>query len=415
MKTIYHNISRALMLLAASASLLGILSSCDKETEPYATAAETDSPKILNTNLLDPKDGQPYGLPTIHRDENFKFDVIVTPAQYTTVEWFVNGEKVFEGNSIDMALIAGDYDVKILATTTKGLTTWRECSLTVLPLDSDPTLVDNPKNRWFTIGDTKTVEFSNTPDIAKMFLGGAEINGFTFENGKLTFTVPQMDEGSYLLVIQTADGTKYGCGKVTVSQEKYVDPGVQETVLWEGATNINWGDSNVLIPAAALEPFIGKEISLHFEIFEEEYHAVRVTTTDWKYDLVGQIDGFESYSSPFTFNYTAEHHQAVVERGGMLVVGFGYRLTKVSVMENVGPKEATLWEGEIVTDWDNSKVLLEPSVVAPFAGKQLVVYFEIVDAEYHSFRVINDDWSCDIVPQIDGFESHSSPYVIDYT
>ena len=55
-----------------------------------------------------------------------------------------------------------------------------------------------------------------------------------------------MEEGEYPVSIEV-DGARYGCGMFTVSKDEYVDPGIKETVIWEGDVDINWGASNVLI------------------------------------------------------------------------------------------------------------------------------------------------------------------------
>lgn len=47
--------------------------------------------------------------------------MIVTPAHYTTVTWYIDDEQVAEGLKIDVPVLAGDHIVKVVATTTKGI------------------------------------------------------------------------------------------------------------------------------------------------------------------------------------------------------------------------------------------------------------------------------------------------------
>ena len=48
-------------------------------------------------------------------------------------------------------------------------------------------------------------------------------------------------------------------------------------------------------------------------------------------------------------------------------------------------------------------------------GATISLQYEIITAEYHALRITNQDWSSDIVPQIDGFENQPNPYEFTYT
>lgn len=122
-----------MMLLAVGFALAGTstLSSCSSDDEPYFTVSEDDNPRILNTDLADSK---------IHRKTNYKMEIKVTPAHYTTVTWLLDGTKIAEGNTIDQPLPLGDHELKIVATTTKNKTTSRTLKVTVTPAADDPAL-----------------------------------------------------------------------------------------------------------------------------------------------------------------------------------------------------------------------------------------------------------------------------------
>jgi hypothetical protein len=48
-------------------------------------------------------------------------------------------------------------------------------------------------------------------------------------------------------------------------------------------------------------------------------------------------------------------------------------------------------------------------------GSSIIVYFEVVDAEYHAMRITTPWWGDnDLVAQIDGMENVPSPYVFTY-
>ena len=222
-----------------------------------------------------------------------------------------------------------------VATTTKGKSTYRTINVTVLPAEGDPVLASDAKSRWLTIGTTKKISCENVTSVSKVIVGDKEATNVSFADNVITFDIPAMDEGEYLVFIEDAEGTRYSCGQFTVSNDAYVDPGIKETVLWEGGVDINWGDSNVLLtPEAMAAVPVGATIRMYYEIVEAEYHAMRITTTWWgdnaEDQVVAQFDLTDETPNPFEFTYTEANKAIVDERGGMLVVGFGYKLVKIT-------------------------------------------------------------------------------------
>ena len=331
------NIFKFLAACFVSCGIATAITSCSDD-DPYFAASENDAPRILNTDIPEGASGEPAVIKNIERTQNFEFEVIVTPVHDTNVAWFIDDEQVAEGLTINVPVLAGEHILKIVATTTKGLSTSRTCKLVVRPAEGDPALASDAKSRWLTIGSTKTIECTNVTNVAKVFIGKQEASNVSYANGLLTFDVPAMDEGEYQLTIEDANGARYGCGVFTVSNEAYADPGVKEMVLWEGDTDINWGDSNVNIsPETLAEVPVGATIYLYYEMVDmtDGYHAMRITTPKWgdnpEDQVVAQFDLTGDTPNPFEFTYTEANKALVDERGGMLVVGYGYRLTKITV------------------------------------------------------------------------------------
>ena len=401
---------------------------CTSDEDPFFTAGEDDYPRILNTDIPEGQAGEPGVIMTIERTQNFQFDVMVTPVKYTTVTWFIDDEQVAEGLSIDTPVLAGEHLVKIVATTTKGLETSRTCKLVVLPAEGDPTLASDGKSRWLTIGTTKTIDCANATNVTKVYVGKQECSNVSFANGKLTFTVPNMAEGEYTVVIE-ADGACYGCGMFTVSNSEYVDPGVKETVLWEGSTNIDWGNANVTVSADALADVpVGTTIRLVYEIVDmpDGYHAMRITTPWWgdnaEDQIVAQFDLTADTPNPFEFTYTAANKAIVDERVGMLIVGYGYKLTKVVAVENVAPAETTLWEGSCDVIWGDSNVNISANDMADVpVGATMHVYYQMVDMAdgYHAMRITTPWWGDNaedqVVAQFDLTADTPNPFDFTYT
>jgi len=407
----------------------GLLTSCTSDEDPFFTATEDDAPRFLNTDIPEGKGGEMPVLTTIPRTTNFVFKVIVTPVNHTTITWFIDDEQVAQGDTIDTPLLAGEHLLKIVATTTKGLSTSRTCKVNVLAVDGDPVLASDGKSRWLTIGTTKTIDCTNVNSVSKVFIGKKQATNVAFANGRLTFDVPTMEEGAYMVSIEDATGMRYGCGLFTVSNDEYVDPGVKETVLWEGSTDINWGVSNVLLsPEVMAAVAVGTTIRLYYEIVDmpDGYHAMRITTNYWgdnaEDQVVAQFDLTEETPNPFEFTYTAANKEIVDSREGMLIVGYGYRLTKVVAVENVAPAEKNLWEGSTDINWGASNVLLSPEVMAAVAvGTTIRLYYEIVDMPdgYHAMRITTNYWGDNaedqVVAQFDLTEETPNPFEFTYT
>ena len=406
------------MFLAMCLAVAGAtaLSACSSNDDPYFTVTENDDPRILNTDLSDK---------TLDRKTKLNIEIKVTPIQYTTVTWLLNDVLIAEGTVIDQTLPVGDHVLKIVATTTKGKTTSRTIHVKVTPAEGDPELASDPKSRWLTIGTTKTIDCINTTSVTRVIIGETEASNVSFANDKLTFTVPDMPEGEYMVTIVNANGESFGCGLFTVSNDTYPDPGVKETVLWEGGVDINWGDANVKItPEEMANVPVGATIRLEYEMIDAEYHAMRITTPWWgdtsADDLVNQFDITADTPNPFEFTYTEACKALVDERDGMLIVGFGYKVTKVVAVEGVAPAETSLWEGGVDINWGDANVKITPEEMANVpVGATVCLYFDIIDAEYHAMRITTPWWgdtpADDLVNQFDVTADTPNPFEFTYT
>lgn len=417
-------------LLLAFATAIMTFTSCSESNDAFFTATENDYPRILNTDIPEGAGGERSALPAISRG-NFTFTVIVTPADYTTVTWKIDGAEVSSeyvknnGKDIEYPIIAGKYDVDIIATTTKGLSTQRLCTLEVLPIDGDPVIVNDDENLWCQIGTKKVLNVSNFEAVASMTIGGQAIPDFKNNGATVEFTVPNLPEGEQNVIVTTADGTKYGCGNVNVRVDKYVANGVQEIVLWEGATDINWGDANISIKAEQLANVkVGDKIKLYYEVPEAEYHAMRITTGWWgdnvEDNLVPQFDITADTPNPYEFEYTEACKALVDERGDMLIVGFGYKVTKVTFETAGAPAEKTVWEGDCTINWGDSNISLKADQFADVkVGSQISIYYDVPEAEYHAMRITTGWWGDNaednLVPQFDITADTPNPFVFEYT
>ena len=173
--------SRYFILMALVATMMAF-TSCSSD-DPFTTASEDDIPRILNPYFPDWNNGVPGEFKNFTRDINLTEEVIVTPAEYTTVTWYIDGEEVATGNSIDMPLLAGTYVLKVVARTTKGLETSRTGMVIVRPCDGDPVPGDLLFDRLVVPGTEATLHGTNMSKVTKVIINGVTVPLLPTEDG----------------------------------------------------------------------------------------------------------------------------------------------------------------------------------------------------------------------------------------
>lgn len=119
-------------------------------------------------------------------------------------------------------------------------------------------------------------------------------------------------------------------------QKVAYDKMVGATVLWEGdPVTIDWNADLCKLTAEEMADVpVGATISIYYDTPEAEYHAMRITTPWWgdnpEDNLVAQFDLTEETPNPFEFTYDQHCKALVDERGAMSLVGFGYRVSKIT-------------------------------------------------------------------------------------
>lgn len=317
-----------MMLLAVGFALAGTstLSSCSSDDEPYFTVSEDDNPRILNTDLADSK---------IDRKTNYKMEIKVTPAHYTTVTWLLDGTKIAEGNTIDQALPVGIHELKIVATTTKNKTTSRTLKVTVTPAADDPALGTNASELWVAPGETTTIRnCKNLVDhVQKVLIAGKEAAFEVLDEGKaLKVTAPSdLANGDYDITLVDGSGVQFPCGKIKVTTEPRPS---METTLWEGEFSVTWGT-----PFDALrETFLSKvKAGTILRVYVDGNGQGTAATKWWNNILTGKGgdkdrgDFMVTGPATWKFELTDLSIQLLTEQEGLLLVGDGYTVKKVTI------------------------------------------------------------------------------------
>ena len=406
----------------------GLLTSCSNQ-DPFITAGPDDTPRFLAPSSIE---GNVQTSVSQTREEVFNMEVVVTPVKYTTIEWIADGYVPETGASFNRYFEAGNYDLIIKATTQAGKEAYRIVKLSVSALADDPSFNNKEKNRWLNPGQPLTIAGKNLADVRSLIFTPVveeenlltdeplEVSCVGSEDGNsVAVTLPEdMTEGSYRVSAVDGEEERYGLGLVTVSNEKYVDPDVEQKFLWEGSQVINWGDSNVRLTADQLADVpVGTTLYINYTVPEAEYHAMRITTDWWDYEIVPQFDITGETPNPYAFEYTAEVQQKVQEEGAMLIVGFGYEIQGVYYEVASPNAETVLWEGDpIVINWGDSNIHLTADQLAAVPSDATIrIYYEMVDADYHAMRITSNWWEYDFVPQFDITDDTPNPFEFTFT
>ena len=320
-----------MMLLAMSFALVGTstLSSCSSDDDPFFTVSEDDNPRILNTNLADL---------TLDRKTKLNLEIKVTPVHYTTVTWLLDGTQIYEGTTIDQTLPLGNHELKIVATTTKGKSTSRTLKVTVTPAADDPALGTNAVELWVAPGAETTIhKCKNLGTVTKVMVGGKEVAFEVLEEGTaLKLTAPTgLENGDYDITLVDGEGNQFPCGTIKVTTEpRPSEPRPSmETTLWEGEFAVTWGT-----PFEALkETFLSKvKVGTILRVYVDGNGQGTATTASWNNILTGKGDperGDIMVTGPATweFKLTDLSIQLLKEQWGLLLVGDGYTVKKVTI------------------------------------------------------------------------------------
>lgn len=369
MKKIYHIL---LIMLAMSFGLIA----CTEET-PFSTATENDDPRILDPLFPDRVNGELPVVSNISRDANFSMTLTVTPADYTTVTWFIDGEEIQTGKEIDLALKAGTYHLKVTATTSIGKSTYREGLIQVNPLADDPWATEIGFERIITTGAKAQLYGNNLDKVNSIVIGGKTATDIAYtengENSYIEYTVPEgLADGTYRIILVDNSGNEYGGNKVTVTSDALITAGSERTTA-----NSEWVMTGINLNQIESFTFGGQTVSSFIRQSETEIAFTCPSLEDGEYTLTGKTtSGKEVMFYTTTGNIT---EQTVVVSS-----------------------ERVLWEGHHYVSWDlpddnpnKTFNLIGKDVFASIkAGAVLSIYYSVNSAdEYHQLRTTTGWWN----------------------
>lgn len=348
------------------------LSSCSSD-EPFSVASSSDEPHILDPIFPDKVNGELPVVSNINRDANFKMSLTVTPSQFTEVVWFIDGEEVGKGTSIDMPLLAGSYRMKVTATTSEDKSTYREGIINVNPLANDPWASSVSFERIVSPGAKAVLYGENLDKVKSLRLGNVSVNSVSYdgETRSLAYTVPEnLPEGTMRLVMIDAQNIEYGGNTVTVSSSPLITSGADRMTSNARSvlTGINLDKITDLKLNGQSMEIVGKTAS--------EVVVECPALNDGEYQLTG----------------TASDGKVRFFINGNILDE-----TMVTVSS-----EQTLWSGHHYVSWDlddsspnKTFNLIAPDVFAAIKpGSILSIHYSVEPtAEYHQIRTTSGWWS----------------------
>lgn len=366
MNKIFNKIGRCVFVLGIMMAAVATFTACSSNDDPFYTVSENDYPRILNTDIPEYTNGDWGFLPQIPANMNFEFPVIVTPKHYTEVTWYIDGELVYTGDTINQPVLAGNHVVKIIATNkVNGMTSERTCNLIVTPLEGDPQMGTNPDELFvFPNKESKVSGCQNIANVAKMYIGGKEVSNFSVNGDEITFTTPSdLTTGTYRVVFEDAAGKKYGGNAITV---------VSSALVRANSLRISSGNP-VTITGYNLDQVQSVKVG------DAEATITAQTTTSLTFSCESEI---------------GEKSVTITDKSGKTVKFFNNSKLVDELVDHINAtvvKEVTAWEGEPVNiDWnvfDNCNQIMQQKAVA---GMKLIIYYTINASDYHQIRLMGN-------------------------
>ena len=394
---------RTKFLYIVAMVLLVSFTACEKVT-PFDSQTANDDPIIL----------RPYGESgsgsfnyTRDSDKPLVDSVVVIPSSYTTVNWYVDGQLVHTGNKINMYFPVGKYTMRIEAVTTAGKKTYRDGSLTVNPIATDPNVTSLSGEICAVPGVETTFGGANLDKVAKLLLTSdifaeeelCSVVPSSKAPNQIKFTLPAMEEGEYYFRLLDGAGNVYGCDKISVFNGSVALSGFDTFVPGE-----EW-----VISGASLQNVASLKLD------ETVITTLTVTATSVTLTAPDVAIGEHTLSM---LNKDGKAVRFVTEAGVVSEV-------KVTAKEAEIP-EIELWKGPEYIVWaERMRVTKEVMTQVP-AGATINIYWEKLPSghegyldngtpnEYWKMRVMSAWWT-DLFPEFEVDDTTPNPYTFTYT
>ena len=208
---------------------------CNEE-EPFSTATADDEPRIIAPTFPElENNGNMKTFMELDRDKLLSITVTTTPADYTSVVWYLDGIEVGTEKTLEMNLNTGTYNLKVVVSTPSGKSTSRETLIKIKPLGEDPQSEEKVSERLVSAGGYATISGTNLDKVKKITLqrinvaesksdsesSVIEIPGsdITPSSTSVSFRLPDnIAAGTYRVTLIDAEGNEFGANTIEVTQ-----------------------------------------------------------------------------------------------------------------------------------------------------------------------------------------------------
>lgn len=208
---------------------------CNEE-EPFSTATADDEPRIIAPTFpeLD-NNGNMKTFMELDRDKLLSITVTTTPADYTSVVWYLDGIEVGTEKILEMNLNTGIYNLKVVVSTPSGKSTSRETLIKIKPLGEDPQSEEKVSERLVSAGGYATISGTNLDKVKKITLQRINVaesksdsessvieipeSDITSSSTSVSFSLPDnIAAGTYRVTLIDAEGNEFGANTIEVTQ-----------------------------------------------------------------------------------------------------------------------------------------------------------------------------------------------------
>ena len=213
---------------------------CNEE-EPFSTATADDEPRIIAPTFPElENNGNMKTFMELDRDKLLSITVTTTPADYTSVVWYLDGIEVGTEKTLEMNLNTGTYNLKVVVSTPSGKSTSRETLIKIKPLGEDPQSEEKVSERLVSAGGYATISGTNLDKVKKITLQRINVAESKSDSESSVIEIPESDinilsstsvsfslpdniaAGTYRVTLIDAEGNEFGANTIEVTQEALV-------------------------------------------------------------------------------------------------------------------------------------------------------------------------------------------------
>lgn len=260
---------------------------CSDE-DPFSTAGADDEPRILDPIFPDRVNGELPIIANISRDANLSMKLTVTPADYTTISWLIDGQEVQTGKALDINLKAGTYPFKVVASTAAGKSSYREGIVQVNPLENDPWASKIGFERIIAPGTNARLYGNNLSKVKSIIIDGKTITNVVYvtseDNNYIEYPIPEaLSEGEHRVVLVDDSGSEYGGNTVKVLKSPLITSGADRT-----NANREWVLTGINLDRITSVTFAGQNITNFTRQTFTQIAFICPNLADGEYKLTGK-------------------------------------------------------------------------------------------------------------------------------